>query len=125
MTQKEKEFIQRELLLDIILESTRYTIEPGDDDAIRTEVIERYKALCRGGSEVNGLSVRERGMAKESRSGQTKAGRMRVMYKGHRITVDCDKMMQVPNKVSRTGFKWEPKPGINLDDYLPKVVDNA
>lgn len=125
MTQKEKEFIQKELLLDIILESTRYTVEPGDDDPIRTEVIERYKALCRGGSEVNGLSVRERGMAKKSRSGQTKEGRMRVMYKGHRITVDCDKMMQVPNKVSRTGFKWEPKPGINLDDYLPKGVDDG
>jgi hypothetical protein len=64
-------------------------------------------------------------MAKKSRSGQTKEGRMRVMYKGHRITIDSDKMMQVPNKISRTGYKWEPKPGVNLDDYIPKGVDDG
>jgi len=127
MTQREKEFIQRELLLDIILESTRYTVEEGDDDPIRTEVIDRYKALCRGGSEVNGMSVRERGMAKSgNRSGQTKDGRMRIMYKGHRITIDKDKLVKEPNMHSRTGYVWKPAPGINLDDYIhPRGVDDA
>lgn len=127
MTQKEIEHVQKELLLDIILESSRYRVEEGDDDPFRVEVIERYKALCKGGSEVNGKSVRERGLEKAgSRRGHTKDGRMRIMYKGHRITIDADKLIKTPNMHSRTGYVWKPAPGVNLDDYIhPRSVDNV
>lgn len=124
-------------LTGLILEASKWRVseDQADVDPLRLEITQRINVLQGIEPEVidgRVQSVRERGLAKaaaknknKSRSGQTKAGRMRVMYKGHRITVDCDKMMQVPNKVSRTGFKWEPKPGINLDDYLPKVDGNV
>ena len=113
MTPKEIEHVQKELLLDIILESTRYTVEPGDDDPIRTEVVDRYKALCRGGSEVNGKSVRERGLEKAGQShGKLAPGYHRVLVNGVKRTLHESKLVKVPFKCSPTGYRWKLKPEV-------------
>jgi hypothetical protein len=106
MTQKEKEFIQRELLLDIILESTRYTVEEGDDDPIRTEVIERYKALCKGG-EVLEKSVVERGRARTVEEKRRAGEKIRVHIDGKVVWKPAEECEKVPTGPKGFHWKWK------------------
>lgn len=133
MTEREK--IEKELLLDIVLESSKWRLSEGDDrDCIRLEVEQRlgkYMGISPEVVDGREQSVVERGLAKQkaksgSRQGKVKDDRMRIMYKGHRITIDKEKLVKTPNMHSRTGYVWRPAPGVNLDDYIhPRSVDNA
>lgn len=111
-------------LTQLILEASRWRVseDQSDEDPLRLEITQRINILQGVKPEVidgRVQSVRERGTAKSSsRSRQTKDDRMRIMYKGHRITVDCNKLVKEPNMHSRTGYVWKARPGINLDDYI-------
>jgi len=134
MTQQE----ELKYLTQLVLEASRWRVseDQADEDPLRLEITQRINTLQGVEPEVidgRVQSVRERGLAKaaaknktESRSGQTKDGRMRIMYKGHRITIDKDKLVKTPNMHSRTGYVWKAAPGVNLDDYIhPRGVDDA
>lgn len=124
-------------LSDLLLQASRWERSEGEVlSGLELEVQDRMRRLTGVNTvDENGLcqSVVERGLAKaaaknktKSRSGQTKDGRMRIMYKGHRITIDKDKLVKTPNMHSRTGYVWKPAPGVNLDDYVhPRGVDDA
>ena len=109
MTQQEREKVERELILDILIESTRWHVDEGDD-AIRLEVCLRARRLL-GIEEIPGesQSVVERGLAKleaRSKSRDTHAGKIRIYENGRTRWVARELCEQVPCIHSKTGLKW-------------------
>ena len=103
MTKREIEHVQRELLLDIILETSRYRVEEGDDDPFRVEVIERYKTLCKGG-EVLEKSVVERGQARTVEEKRRAGEKIRVHIDGKVVWKPIEECEKVPT--GPRGFHW-------------------
>ena len=109
MNQKEREQVERELILDILIESTKWHVD-GDDDAIRLEVCLRAKRLL-GIQGIPGepQSVVERGLAKleaKNKSRDTPVGKIRIYENGNTRWVSRELCEQVPCIHSKTGLKW-------------------
>lgn len=108
MTQQEREQVERELILDILIESTKWSVDEGDD-AIRLEVCLRARRLL-GIGEAPGepQSVVERGLAKAAarKPRDTHAGKIRIYENGHSRWVSRELCEQVPCIHSKTGLKW-------------------
>lgn len=112
MTQQEKEQVERELILDILIESTKWRVDEGDD-AIRLEVCLRAKKLFTGKEDLgdNGLiqSVVERGLARQQekkKQQNTHVGQVRVCINGKPKWFPKDMCVQVPFAKSKNGFRW-------------------
>lgn len=110
-------------LTQLVLEASRWRVseDQADEDPLRLEITQRINILQGIKPEViDGRiqSVRSLEKADKHQSRQSKNDRMRIMYKGHRITIDKDKLVKEPNMHSRTGYVWKAAPGINLDDYI-------
>lgn len=109
MNQKEREQVERELILDILIESTKWHVD-GDDDAIRLEVCLRARRLL-GIGEIprEPQSVVERGLAKleaKNKSRDTHVGKIRIYEHGKTRWVARELCEQVPCIHSKTGLKW-------------------
>lgn len=108
MTKQEREQVERSLILDILIESTKWHVDDGDD-AIRLEVCLRAKRLL-GIKEIPGesQSVVERGLAKAAarKSRDTHAGKIRIYENGSTRWVSRELCEQVPCIHSKTGLKW-------------------
>lgn len=112
MTQQEKEQVERELILDILIESTKWRVDEGDD-AIRLEVCLRAKKLFTGKEDLgdNGLiqSVVERGLVRQQekkKQQNTHVGQVRVCINGKPKWFPKDMCVQVPFAKSKNGFRW-------------------
>lgn len=118
MTQKEIEHVQRELLLDIILETSRYRVEEDSDDPFRVEVIDRYKALCNGGKAIE-QSVVERGLARQEAAKAVEKkwhpNQVRVKINGKSKWTPKELCVQVPCAHSKNGLKWVLKSEVEND----------
>lgn len=121
MTPQEREQVERELILDILIESTKWHIDNDADDAIRLEVCLRAKRLL-GIEEVPSepQSVVERGLAKAAAKsgqshGQLRPGYHRVSINGKKLTLHENQLEKVEYKCSPTGYRWVPKPGVVQD----------
>lgn len=123
MTQQEREKVERELILDILIESTKWRVDEGDD-AIRLEVCLRAKQLFTGKEDLgdNGLiqSVVERGLARQQQAKNkpknTHVGQVRVCINGKPKWFPESMCMQIPFPKSKTGKKWILKPEVQNDD---------
>ena len=108
MTQKEREQVERELILDILIESTKWRVDEGDD-AIRLEVCLRARRLL-GIEEIPGepQSVVERGLARAAarQPRESHAGKIRIYENGRTRWVNRELCEQVPSIHSKTGLKW-------------------
>lgn len=109
----ERERIEREVILDILLESSRWERSDSDMDSIRAEVTDRARRLL--GIDIKpaeAMSVIERGLARESRETPEKAKdashrhTIRVTVDGKVRWVRKDQCVKVPCPHSRTGYKW-------------------
>lgn len=109
----ERERIEREVILDILLESSRWERTDSDMDSIRAEVTDRARRLL--GIDIKpseAMSVIERGLARESRETPEKAKdashrhTIRVTVDGKVRWVRKDQCQKVPCPHSRTGYKW-------------------
>lgn len=111
MTQQERKQVERELILDILIESTKWRVDEGDD-AIRLEVCLRAKQLFTGKEDLgdNGLiqSVVERGLARQqqSKNKNLHVGQVRVCINGKPKWFPESMCMQIPFPKSKTGKKW-------------------
>jgi hypothetical protein len=109
MNQKEREQVERELILDILIESTKWRIDNDADDAIRLEVCLRARRLL-GIEEipVEPQSVVERGLARAAarQPRESHAGKIRIYENGKTRWVNRELCEQVPNIHSKTGLKW-------------------
>lgn len=109
MTKQEREQVERELILDILIESTKWHIDNDSDDAIRLEVCLRAKRLL-GIGDVPGepQSVVERGLQKMAarKSHDTHAGKIRIYENGKTRWVARELCEQVPCIHSKNGLKW-------------------
>lgn len=113
MTQAEREKVERELILDILIESTKWRVDEGDD-AIRLEVCLRAKQLFTGKEDLgdNGLiqSVVERGLARQAERERVAAkwhpNQVRVKINGKSRWTSKDLCVQVPCAHSKNGMKW-------------------
>lgn len=122
MTQQEREQVERELILDILIESTKWRVDEGDD-AIRLEVCLRAQKLFTGKEDLgdNGLiqSVVERGLARQqqakNKSKNTHVGQVRVCINGKPKWFPESMCMQVPFPKSKTKLKWILKPEVQND----------
>ena len=119
MTPEEREKVERELILDILIESTKWHIDNDVDDAIRLEVCLRAKKLFTGKEDLgdNGLiqSVVERGLARQQAKNKpqnTHVGQVRVCINGKPKWFPESMCMQVPFPKSKTGKKWILKPEV-------------
>lgn len=119
MTEREK--IEKELLLDIVLESSKWRLSEGDDrDCIRLEVEQRlnkYMGITPAIVDGREQSVVERGLAKQKakqKHGQLQPGYHRVTVDGKKLTLHESQLEKVPYKSSPTGYRW-----------VVKDVDNA
>ena len=121
----ERERIEKELLLDIIMESSKWRLSEGDDrDCIRIECEQRLAKYMGISPEVVGdreQSVVERGIAKQKakqKHGQLQPGYHRVSVNGHKLTLHESQMDKIPWVSSPTGYRWVPKPGVvkGVDD---------
>jgi hypothetical protein len=126
MTPQEREQVERELILDILLESTKWHIDNDADDAIRLEVGLRARRLLgiEGISNSEPQSVIERGLARQKAKsgqshGQLRPGYHRVSVDGHKLTLHESQLDKIPWVSSPTGYRWIPKPGV------VKGVDNG
>lgn len=124
MTPQEREQVEREVILDILIESTKWHIDNDADDAIRLEVCLRAKRfLGIGGIEEitsEPQSVVERGLAKAAAKsgqshGQLRPGFHRVSYNGKKLTLHESQLEKVEYRCSPTGYRWVPKPGVIPD----------
>lgn len=111
MTEREK--IEKELLLDIVLESSKWRLSEGDDrDCIRLEVEQRLgKYMGINPEVVDGReqSVVERGLAKaaaKQKHGQLQPGYHRVTVDGKKLTLHESQLEKVPYRQSPTGYRW-------------------
>ncbi len=125
MTPQEREQVERELILDILLESTKWHIDNDADDAIRLEVGLRARRLLgiEGISNCEPQSVIERGLARQKakagqRHGQLRPGYHRVSVGGKKLTLHESQLEKVPYTQSPTGYRWQIKPGVltGVDD---------
>lgn len=123
-------------LTQLVLEASRWRVseDQAEEDPLRLEITSRIYALQGIEPEViDGRiqSVRERGLAKaeakakKKKQCRTKEGRQRIVIQGHRITVDCDKLVKVPHASSPTGYKWELIPGVTEEQLLEESLANA
>jgi hypothetical protein len=117
MTPEEKAKVERELILDILIESTKWHIDNDVDDAIRLEVCLRAKKLFTGKENLgdNGLiqSVVERGLARQqAKNKNTHVGQVRVCINGKPKWFPQDMCMQIPFPKSKTKLKWVLKDGV-------------
>lgn len=123
----EREQIEKELLLDIIMESSKWRLSEGDDrDCIRIECEQRLAKYMGISPEVVGgreQSVVERGLAKAAaksgqRHGQLRPGFHRVTVDGKKLTLHESQLEKVPYAQSPTGYRWQVKPGVltGVDD---------
>lgn len=113
MTEQEREQVERELILDILIESTKWHIDNDADDAIRLEVSLRARRLL-GIKEIPSetQSVVERGLARaEAKKAKVirveKPSTIRVKFPDgsmHRVPV-VD-LLQEPYLQSPTGMHW-------------------
>ena len=117
----ERERIERELILDILIESTKWRVDEGDD-AIRLEVCLRAKQLFTGKEDLgdNGLiqSVVERGLAKQAeriKQQNTHVGQVRVYVNGKPKWFPESMCMQIPFPKSKNGKKWVLKSEVQND----------
>ena len=122
MTPEEREKVERELILDILIESTKWHIDNDVDDAIRLEVCLRAKKLFTGKEDLgdNGLiqSVVERGLARQqakNKQSNPHPNQVRVYIDGKPKWFPQDMCMQIPFPKSKTGKKWVLKPEVNHD----------
>lgn len=124
MTPQEREQVERELILDILLESTKWHIDNDADDAIRLEVCLRARRLLGiEGVPTEPQSVIERGLARQKakaaqRHGQLRPGFHRVTVDGKKLTLHESQLEKVPYVQSPTGYRWQVKPGVltGVDD---------
>lgn len=133
MTEREK--IEKELLLSIIMESSRWRLSEGDDrDCIRIECetrLAKYMGISPEVVDGREQSVVERGLAKAAEKkkkkykNKTKEGRHRIFIQGRRVTVDLDKLVKVPHKSSPTGYKYELAPGVTEEQLLAEAQNHA
>lgn len=119
MTPEERKQVERELILDILIESTKWRVDEGDD-AIRLEVCLRAKQLFTGKEDLgdNGLiqSVVERGLARQQvKNKNLHVGQVRVCIDGKPKWFPQDRCMQIPFPKSKTGKKWVLKPEAQND----------
>jgi hypothetical protein len=109
MTEAEREKVERELILDILIESTKWHIDNDADDAIRLEVCLRAKRLL-GIEEIPGesQSVVERGLARQqqSKNKNLHVGQVRVCINGKPKWFPKDMCVQVPFAKSKNGLRW-------------------
>lgn len=108
MTPEEREKVEREIILDILIESTKWHIDNDVDDAIRLEVCLRAKRLL-GIEEIPGesQSVVERGLARQqAKNKNTHVGQVRVCVDGKPKWFPESMCMQVPFPKSKNGKKW-------------------
>lgn len=122
MTQQEREKVERELILDILIESTKWHIDNDVDDAIRLEVCLRAKQLFTGKEDLgdNGLiqSVVERGLARQqekNKNQNTHVGQVRVCVNGKPKWFPESMCMQIPFPRSKNGKKWVLKSEVQND----------
>ena len=135
MTEQEREQVERELILDILIESTKWHIDNDVDDAIRLEVCLRARRLLNI-EEIPGetQSVVERGLAKAKAKAEAEQerGTRRVTFPDgsmHRASVED--IYQEPYTRSPTGYRWAVKEqalpkyaakyGLKLDDKAMQV----
>jgi hypothetical protein len=116
----ERERIEREIILDILLESSRWERSDSDMDSIRAEVTDRARRLL--GIEIkpaDTMSVLERGAAraaeKQTRHGKMAPGKHRVTIDGRKVTLDESMLEKVPFQCSPTGYRWKLKPEVIRD----------
>ena len=113
MTPRER--IEKEILLDIVLESSRRIAGEDTEDPIRTEVTERLRRLCGDSPAKESGSVRERGL-KKAGSSQGSSGCVRVLVDGKKISVPLFMLEKEPMVSSPTGFRWKLKHGYTFAD---------
>lgn len=120
----ERERIEREVILDILLESSRWERSDNDMDSIRAEVTDRARRLL--GIEIkpaDSMSVLERGAAraaaKQNRHGKMADGKRRVNIDGRKVTVDESMLVKEPYKCSPTGYRWVVKPDVMQGNTVP------
>lgn len=119
MTPEERKQVERELILDILIESTKWRVDEGDD-AIRLEVCLRAQKLFTGKEDLgdNGLiqSVVERGLARQqAKNKNTHVGQVRVCINGKPKWFPKDMCVQVPFAKSKNGFRWTLKSEVQND----------
>ena len=109
----ERERIEKELLLDIIMESSKWRLSEGDDrDCIRIECEQRlakYMGITPEVADGREQSVVERGLAKleaKNKSRDTHVGKIRIYEHGKTRWVARELCEQVPCIHSKTGMKW-------------------
>lgn len=124
----ERERIEREVILDILLESSRWERSDNDMDSIRAEVTDRARRLL--GIEIkqaDSMSVLERGAAraaeKQTRHGKMAPGKHRVTIDGRKVTVDESLLEKEPYKCSPTGFRWKIRDGVMQGQTVPLKDD--
>lgn len=125
----ERERIEREVILDILLESSRWERTDSDMDSIRAEVTDRARRLL--GIDIKppeAMSVLERGAAraaeKHNRHGKLAPGKHRVSIDGRKVTVDESMLVKEPYKCSPTGYRWVVKPEVMQGETVPLNEDN-
>lgn len=118
MTEQEREQVERGLILDILIESTKWHIDNDVDDAIRLEVCLRAKRLL-GIEEIpsESQSVIERGLARQKAKagqshGQLRPGYHRVSVGGKKLTLHESQLEKVPYAQSPTGYRWKIRDGV-------------
>ena len=120
----ERERIEKELLLDIVLESSKWRLSEGDDrDCIRLEVEQRlgkYMGISPEIIDGREQSVVERGLAKAAAKAGQNHGKLhpgfhRVIVGGKKLTLHESQLDKVEYKCSPTGYRWIPKPGVVPD----------
>lgn len=124
----ERERIEREIILDILLESSRWERSDSDMDSIRAEVTDRARRLL--GIQVKSpdtMSVLERGAAKaaekQTRHGKMAPGKHRVTIDGRKVTMDESLLEKVPFPCSPTGYRWKPKTEV-IQDQTATLSDS-
>jgi hypothetical protein len=124
----ERERIEREVILDILLESSRWERSGNDMDSIRAEVTDRARRLL--GIQVkpaDSMSVLERGAAraaeKQNRHGKMADGKRRVNIDGRKVTVDESLLVKEPYKCSPTGYRWKIRDEVMQGQTVPMKDD--
>lgn len=114
----EREQIEKELLLSIIMESSRWRLSEGDDrDCIRIECetrLAKYMGISPEVVDGREQSVVERGLAKQKakqKHGQLQPGYHRVSVDGKKLTLHESQLEKVPYRQSPTGYRWKIREG--------------
>lgn len=98
--------IERELILDILIESTKWHIDNDADDAIRLEVLERAHKLFLDDVPEARAAIPEMPMPSAPTEGRVKVQVAPGVYK--RLPVFM--LTQEPCRWSKTGYSWKVKP---------------